>query len=489
MRLIDVLATALKNLFRQKLRTLLTIMSMMVGAFLISIMVSVGNGLEQFMVSQVNMFSSKTTISVRQDANMRDMIGIGGGISEFQDDEENPVDDVGGETGGDSDNGDSDSSNAYEDMFSQRVMSKEDLDKLEEIDNVKEAAFQSMVIPDYVRLLDEDSKKFNVSLYAIPESLRNDLNFSYVDEDLLDADNSLVLSDFYADEWEIDGNDLIGENVMVRVTKNVVGETAASGATQAAQQQQAAQQTAQPEKIDQEFEFVIAGLTEKSLMAQMGFISSSSAGELSAYIYDQDVDEYNENEEAFEVIVIADSEEFVEELDKSIEDLGYKSITYDDAIGQIGVVFDVINAVLSSFGGIALVVASIGIVNTLLMAIYERTREIGVMKAVGATRKNIGMMFTAEAVSLGFFGGLLGLGFSWGVGRLANYVLHNGIAFRGREIMSAYLADYPGFNVSVFSLDTVLMVLAVTTVVSFVAGLYPSWRASRLDPIEALRHD
>ena len=176
-------------------------------------------------------------------------------------------------------------------------------------------------------------------------------------------------------------------------------------------------------------------------------------------------------------------------IDKSIEDCGYISTTYDEAIGQIGIVFDVINAVLSSFGGIALIVASIGIVNTLLMAIYERTREIGIMKAVGATRMNIGTMFTAEAVSLGFFGGLLGLCFSWGVGRLANYILHNGIVFGGCEIMSAYLADYPGFDVSVFSIETVLLVLAVTTIVSFVAGLYPSWQASRLDPIEALRHD
>jgi putative ABC transport system permease protein len=147
-------------------------------------------------------------------------------------------------------------------------------------------------------------------------------------------------------------------------------------------------------------------------------------------------------------------------------------------LAEINSIFSVIQIGLSTFGIIALIVASIGIINTLMMSIYERTREIGVMKAVGATRGTIRLLFTMEGAALGFIGGVVGVALGYVAGQLLN-------------IIGSYtfLSDYPAFEMSVFSIDMVLMVIAITTVISLLAGLYPANRAAKLDAVEALRYE
>ena len=160
-------------------------------------------------------------------------------------------------------------------------------------------------------------------------------------------------------------------------------------------------------------------------------------------------------------------------------DLGdYSAETPEESAGSLASGFRIIQAVLSIFGLIALAVASLGIVNTLIMAIYERTREIGVMKAVGATRGTIRLLFTVEAGSIGFWGGLVGVVVAWIVGAIINLVAH-----------LTFLRDYQGFNISAFPLWLILAVVALSTIVALVAGLLPANRAARLDPIEALRYE
>jgi putative ABC transport system permease protein len=491
MKIVDIISISFKNLFRQKARSVLTIISVMVGAFLISIMLSIGNGLEKFMVSQVTMFSNTRTITVQKDFDAGSYGFAFGGVQEFQEedvpemeipDEEIPLESP--ERKADED----DPADAEDDEFSHRIeeamLTTEDRDTIAEIEHINEVAFQGIVSPDYVRLEDEDSKKLQVGLYGMPIGILEELTFSVVDKDLLEREDAVVLSDGYAELWEIDKQTVVGDTVWVRVSES--GSTASAtvsigysvGGTEGP-----------VEAETKEFPLIIAGFVEKSLLSQVGFITSEMANAMNAYASGKDVDEYSSEEKAFELIVIVDNDEHVEMVDKALEELGYQSMTYDETIGQIGVVFDVINGVLSSFGVIAMFVASIGIVNTLLMAIYERTREIGVMKAVGATRGVIGMLFTGEAAWLGFWGGMFGLIISWGLGRIVNAVLHNGISFGEFTLIDGYLKDYPTFDISVFTADMVIIVLLITTGVAVIAGLYPSWRASRLDPIDALRHD
>jgi ABC-type antimicrobial peptide transport system permease subunit len=139
----------------------------------------------------------------------------------------------------------------------------------------------------------------------------------------------------------------------------------------------------------------------------------------------------------------------------------------------------ILQTMLGSIGGLALFVASIGIANTMVMAIYERTKEIGILKAIGASPGDIRLLFVAEAALIGLMGGIVGTVGGW----LLGLGLNEGIL--------AYLhwKDIPmqgTFFVSTGWL--VVLALIFATAVGLLAGLYPAARAARLDPLEALRY-
>jgi uncharacterized membrane protein len=145
---------------------------------------------------------------------------------------------------------------------------------------------------------------------------------------------------------------------------------------------------------------------------------------------------------------------------------------------QLGV-FNILGAVLGGIGGIALVVAAVGVVNTMIMAILERTREIGVMRAVGAKRGTVSRLFTFEASILGLLGGAVGLGVGYVLTLIANPVINkqlsdNGIASRNIITMPIWL---------------ILSVIGITTLIGLMAGLYPARRAAKLNPVDALRYE
>ncbi len=479
MRLINLFKMSFRNLFRQKMRTSLTIISMMVGAFLIAIMLSVGNGLKQFMISQITLFSNERTIAVRKQVDMGESFGFGfgQGIQEYEDEE---VNETGDSAKPSTSENNAEAKSAAERILEESMLESSDLEKIQNLSGVKEAAFETFVNPEFITLQGDDYKKLKVSFYGVPQGFLEMLTFSAHDPSLLQENNAVVLSEGYAESWGISREDLVGKRIIVHVSRIAVAQESLSDF----------EINGVPFLEDtKDFEYVVAGVFEKNLFSQIGFVTPGISNELNAYLQNIPVETFEENEKAFEIIVLTDTIESVTKVDMKLDELGYDSTITDEAIGQIGVIFDVISAVLSSFGFVAMFVASIGIANTLLMAIYERTREIGVMKAVGATRLSISMLFSAEALWLGLIGGMLGIGFGYIVGSVANYVLHQGVSIGSFQVIDAFLADYPTFDVSVFSLSSILVVMGVTTGVAFIAGLYPSVRAARLDPIVALRHD
>jgi ABC-type antimicrobial peptide transport system permease subunit len=124
-------------------------------------------------------------------------------------------------------------------------------------------------------------------------------------------------------------------------------------------------------------------------------------------------------------------------------------------------------------------VASLGIVNTLVMAILERRREIGIMKALGASDGDVKRIFFVEAGSMGILGGALGAGLGWMIGRVIN--LGTNVYLQRQEIRPENFWYVPWWLVAA--------ALTFSVFVSLFAGLYPASRAARLDPVQALRHD
>ncbi len=162
----------------------------------------------------------------------------------------------------------------------------------------------------------------------------------------------------------------------------------------------------------------------------------------------------------------------VESVRNAINELGYGTESVIDAVNMAKESTARIQYLLGAIGGVALLVAAIGIMNTMMMSIYERTKEIGIIKVLGCRMSNIVELFLTEAAYIGLFGGALGLGVSYGISMLLNVLLKD--SFGLSSVIPLYLA----FGAVAFSI-----------VVAVVSGMYPAFRAMRLSPLAALRNE
>ncbi len=150
-----------------------------------------------------------------------------------------------------------------------------------------------------------------------------------------------------------------------------------------------------------------------------------------------------------------------------------------DAAHRLQQFFAVLDTFLGLFGSLALAVASLGIINTLVMAILERRREIGVLKALGAADRDVRQLFFAEAGVMGLLGGIFGVFLGWAIGRTINFAAN--VYLSQQNIPSQKLWSVPLWLVGA--------AIGFSIVVSLGAGLYPAARAAKLDPVKALRYE
>jgi len=169
----------------------------------------------------------------------------------------------------------------------------------------------------------------------------------------------------------------------------------------------------------------------------------------------------------------------VQAVEDAIKKMGFNTFSILDASNSLRQVFRVLYAFLGIFGSLALTVASIGIVNTLVMAILERRREIGIMKAIGASDGDIKKLFFAEAGAMGILGGIVGVVLGWAIGQIINFGTN--IWLKSQSLPTEHFWVVPLWLV-VFS-------IVFAFFVSLVSGLYPAARAARLDPVQALRYE
>jgi len=169
----------------------------------------------------------------------------------------------------------------------------------------------------------------------------------------------------------------------------------------------------------------------------------------------------------------------VEAVEQAIKKLGFNTFSILDATRSLRQFFAVLDLFLGIFGSLALAVASIGIVNTLVMAILERRREIGIMKAIGASDGDVRKLFFAEAGAMGLLGGFVGVALGWAIGHIIN--LGTNIYLKRQALPPENFWAVPWWLVGA--------AIVFAFVVSLVSGLYPAARAARLDPVQALRYE
>jgi putative ABC transport system permease protein len=168
-----------------------------------------------------------------------------------------------------------------------------------------------------------------------------------------------------------------------------------------------------------------------------------------------------------------------DEVERRIKELGFSAFSINDALQGAKRAFLMLDLLLGLTGSVALTVALLGIANTMVMSILERTREIGIMKAIGGSDADVRSVFLVEASLIGLVGGLCGILLGWAVARIINF---------GANL---YIQSQGGSPGNVFSFPWWLLVGAVafSVLTSLIAGSIPASRAARLDPIQALRHD
>jgi len=173
------------------------------------------------------------------------------------------------------------------------------------------------------------------------------------------------------------------------------------------------------------------------------------------------------------------STKYIESVKSQMEDRGFRTFALVDHLDEIKTGFIFLNMFLFAIGMIAITVAALGIINTMVMSILERYKEIGIMKAVGASDSDVKKIFLFESGTIGFFGGLLGLILGWLVSVIINQIINYFMAKQGVPYM-----DYFSFRWWLVSGAVVFSIL-----ISLAAGIYPTLRAARVDPVVALRHD
>jgi ABC-type lipoprotein release transport system permease subunit len=176
--------------------------------------------------------------------------------------------------------------------------------------------------------------------------------------------------------------------------------------------------------------------------------------------------------------VRVDNPTYVKPVMEKLHKMGFRTFSVTTQMDEINRIFLIVNASLGLIGGIALLVASFGISNTMIMSIRERTREIGIMKAIGGSDGEIMRIFFVEASLIGLSGGVLGVIAGWLIDRVANVAANRWI------VQNSIYIEF-------FSLPWYLIGGAIlfATIVSLIAAIYPAFRAAKVDPIRALRYE
>lgn len=181
-----------------------------------------------------------------------------------------------------------------------------------------------------------------------------------------------------------------------------------------------------------------------------------------------------------QVKLLTDVQENVPAVRRSIESQGFTTTSPVDTLEQINQVFSILTILLAGFGAIGMVIAVLGMINTLTISLLERTKEIGLLISLGARKKDVRRLFVIEALLLSLIGGVVGILGAWLLGKGINTAIANLARSRGVE---------DAFSFFFIPFWLILAIFAFTATIGFLVAFFPARRASRISPIDALRHD
>jgi putative ABC transport system permease protein len=450
MKFQDLSDLALRNLREALLRNALTTLGVAVGVASLVAILSIGVGLQQLASKRLTQSGLFDTIFVTAKNNFR---GMGRPQREVQSDKP------------------------------PRPLDEDARHELEKLPNVIEVYPQVRFFTE-VRF---NNKPYATVVAGMPESSRNSGAFDGMQGNFFSSAhaNEAILQIEFAKDLSDKPPSLIGQDLTLRYAERQAIPTAAGDAAPGASDAGGGFSV-----VPKERHLKIVGIVETEPAAGYGGVGNArllipleTASTLrAAQVNDlrDIVRGSNVNKTVYPSLSVrAKSPSQVAVMEASIKNLGFNAFSLLDASKSLQIFFSVFDSLLGIFGGLALTVATLGIVNTLVMAILERRREIGVLKALGAADSDVRQLFFVEAGIMGFLGGILGVGFGWVLGRAITFGTN--FYLKRQNLNPIELTYVPWW--------LVVVALLLGVVVSLLAGLYPASRAAKLNPVDALRYE
>ena len=430
MRTGDLVRTAVRNTFRSKLRTTLTVLAIFVGAFTLTLTNAVGAGVSQYVDAQVGALGSPDVFIVTQ-------------ASQTASADDGPVEyDPNGSA--------LVSSNQGPPGTTTQALTNTDLTTIGDTAGLVSVDPVRSVRPDYIEI--SGSTQYEFSINATSAVTTADLTAG-AQLDGGSSEAELVLPDTFVTPLGFDSaNDAVGASVTIGIT-DILGEKHTVDAT-------------------------VVGVSLESLLAAGAGANDALIAELAEAQsggIDTAVTSYGVAIAHFDDSLSAEQ---ITALKADLATDGYTASTIEDQLGAVQTVITGIVGVLNAFAVIALIAAAFGIINTLLMSVQERTREIGLMKAMGMSGGKVYTLFSLEAIVIGFLGSAIGAGVAIGLGSILSSVLADGL-----------LSGLPGLNILLFEPASVAFVILLVMLIAFLSGTLPAQRAAKQNPIESLRYE
>jgi putative ABC transport system permease protein len=430
MKFLDILKSAVSNTFRSKLRTTLTVIAIFIGAFTLTITTAIGTGVSSYINNQVASVGAPNVLTVTKTSDAT--TSTDDGPAKYDPSSAGASGGAGFGAG-------------------LSMLTQSDIAKISSTAGVMSVNPLVQITPDYIQY--GTGGKYQLTVNPAAALTKPSLAAGAQLNDNSGQSEIVLPTDYLSSLGLGSPQNAVGKSVSIAIT-DYLGTQHIVTAT-------------------------VVGVANKSLIAGGAGLNTHATDTLhSIQTQGRPADLQKGYAAATAHFASGSSAQQIDKIKHALHSKGFTAQTVADQIGSFEVVINGIIGVLDAFAVIALIAAGFGIINTLLMSVQERTREIGLMKAMGMSGRKVYALFSTEAVFIGFLGSAIGAGIGIAFGSLISHVL-----------ATTALSGLPGLQIMKFSPVSITVIIVVVMLIAFLAGTLPARRAARQNPIDALRYE